>query len=292
MNDQDGMPNINCDHSINAIWKVSWMIRFLSNCLLIVVAIQALVRAEEPAPPKNVTNSLGMKFVWVPPGTFLMGSPKEEKERKNDEAQHPVKLTKGFYMAVTPVTQEEWTAIMEKNPSKFQGDKNLPVEQVTWNECQDFIKKLQAKDQKPYRLPTEAEWEYACRAGTTTPFYCGTTISTDQANYNGNYVYGDGQKGHYREKTMPVGSFPPNDWGLHDMHGNVWQWCQDSFEEYPKNSSQETVVDPIGMKGESRVIRGGSWIDNPLECRSAYRGGSRPILRHSLVGFRLCFNID
>ena len=235
-----------------------------------------------------IENPLGMKFVWIPAGTFMMGSSKEELARKNDELQHKVTLTKGFYMGVYTVTQEQWTALMEKNPSKFQEEKNLPVEQVNWNDCQEFIKKLQEKDPRPYRLPTEAEWEYACRAGTTTPFYCGTTISLDQANYNGNYAYGDGTKGIYREKTVPVGSFPANPWGLHDMHGNVWQWCQDMYEEqYPK----EAVIDPLGTKGESRAIRGGSWIDNPLECRSAYRGGSRPALKHSLVGFRLCFHV-
>jgi hypothetical protein len=130
-------------------------------------------------------NNQGMKFVWIPPGSFLMGSPKEEKARKQDETQHPVKLTKGFYMGVCPVTQEEWTKLMGNNPSKFYREKNLPVEQVNWTECQEFIQKLQTLDKRPYRLPTEAEWEYACRAGTTTPFYFGETISTDQANYNG-----------------------------------------------------------------------------------------------------------
>lgn len=242
-----------------------------------------------------IVNSLNMKFVWIPPGSFLMGSSKEEKSRKQDETQHKVTLTKGFYMGVYTVTQEQWKAVMGNNPSKFliASEKNLPVEQVNWSECQEFLKKLQEKEGRPYRLPTEAEWEYACRAGTSTPFYCGETISTDQANYNGNYLYGNGngngKKGIYREKTMPVGSFPPNPWGLYDMHGNVWQWCQDWFEEqYPKKD----VVDPVGMTGESRVLRGGSWIDNPLECRSAYRGGSRPALRHSLVGFRVCFSAD
>jgi formylglycine-generating enzyme required for sulfatase activity len=231
-----------------------------------------------------------MKFVWIQPGTFIMGSPKTEKWRKDDEFQHKVALTKGFYMGVYPVTQEQWTALMDKNPGKFTDGKNLPVEQVNWNECQEFIKKLAEKEKKPYRLPTEAEWEYACRAGTTTPFYCGETISTDQANYNGNYVYGDGKKGPYREKTVPVGSFPPNPWGLYDMAGNVGQWCQDGLDQYSKK--QDVVIDPLGTTGESRVIRGGSWIDNPMECRSAYRGGSRPALRHSLVGFRICLNAE
>src|ERR1019366_4663490 len=143
-------------------------------------------------PPKNVTNGIGMKFVWIPPGNFLMGSPKEEKQRNGDETQHKVTLTKGFYMGVSTVTQEQWQEVMGNNPSKFKGEKNLPVETVSWNDCQEFIKKLREKDTQPYRLPTEAEWEYARRAGTTTPFSFGETISTDQAYYNGKFAYGNG----------------------------------------------------------------------------------------------------
>ena len=144
-------------------------------------------QAQQKDPPKNFTNSIGMKFVWIPPGTFMMGSPKEEKRTASyDETQHKVTLTKGFYMGVYPVTQEQWQAVMGNNPSHFKGEKNLPVEMVSWDDCQEFIKKLREKDKKPYRLPTEAEWEYACRAGTTTPFHFGETISTDQANYDGN----------------------------------------------------------------------------------------------------------
>lgn len=263
------------------------MIRLFPVSVLVVLASLASVQGQEKAPTPTFTNSLGMKFVWIPPGTFMMGSAKTEKERKDDEIQHRVTLTRGYYMGVYTVTQAQWTQIMGKNPSKFDGA-NLPVEQVDWNECQEFLKKLRELDKKPYRLPTEAQWEYACRAGTTTPFYFGQTLTTDQANFNGKYTYGDGKKGIYREKTMPVGSFPPNAWGLYDMHGNVWQWCQDMFDNYPK----ESVVDPLGTTGENRVIRGGSWIDNPLECRSAYRGGSKPTLRHSLVGFRVCFSIE
>ena len=202
-------------------------------------------QAQEKDPPKQVldppkpvaidptkpafTNSIGMKFAWIPPGTFMMGSPKEEKERKDDETQHKVTLTKGFYMGVYTVTQEQWQEIMGNNPSHFKGEKNLPVETVSWDECQEFAKKLWEKDKKLYRLPTEAEWEYSCRASTTTPFFFGETISTDQANYNGNFTYGNGKKGVYRKKTTPVGSFPANAWGLHDMHGNPWQWCQDRY---------------------------------------------------------------
>src|ERR1019366_4506347 len=138
---------------------------------------------------------------------------KEEKERGDGETQHKVTLTKGFYMGVYTVTQEEWQAVMGNNPSHFTGAKNLPVENVSWNDCQEFIKKLREKDKKPYRLPTEAEWEYACRAGTKTPFHFGETISTDQANYNGEHIYGDGKKGLDRKKTTPVGTFPANAWG-------------------------------------------------------------------------------
>ena len=134
-------------------------------------------------PPKDFTNSLGMKFVWIPSGTFLMGSPKEEVGRQPNETQHKVTLTKGFYMGVYTVTQEQWQAVMGNNPSNFKGEKNLPVEQVSWNDCQDFINKLREKDKKAYRLPSEAEWEYACRAGTTTAYYCG-----DDAKMLGDYA--------------------------------------------------------------------------------------------------------
>src|ERR1039457_4264129 len=178
----------------------------------------------ENDPPKHFTNSLGMKFVWIPPGNFMMGSPKEEKERIDNETQHKVTLTKGFYMGVHLVTQEQWQSVMNNNPSHFKGEKNLPVEQLSWEDCQEFIKKLRDKDKKAYRLPSEAEWEYACRAGTKTPFWFGKTISTDQANYKGSY--GNGKKGVDRQKTTPVGSFPANAWGLCDTHGNLWEWCQ------------------------------------------------------------------
>jgi len=220
------------------------------------------------------------------------GSPKEEKERQTeggDETQHKVTLTKGFYMGVYTVTQEEWQAVMGNNPSNFKGEKNLPVEQVSWADCQEFIKKLREKDKKPYRLPFEAEWEYACRAGTTTPFHFGETISTDLANYAGNFTYGDGKKGVDRKKTMPVGSFPANAFGLHDMHGNVCQWCQDWNGEYP----QKDVVDPQGPeRGGIRVLRGGSWFHTPLHCRSAYRYWDGPGFRGNNLGCRLCFCLD
>jgi len=240
-------------------------------------------------PPATFTNSIGMKFAWIPPGTFMMGSPKEEKERQLNETQHKVTLTKGFYMGVYTVTQEQWQEVMGNNPSRFKGEKNLPVEEVSWEACQEFIKKLRETDQNLYRLPTEAEWEYACRAGTTTPFHFGETISTEQANYNGEYIYGTGKKGVSRGKPIPVGSFPANAFGLHDMHGNVWQWCQDWQGYYP----QEHVVDPQGPdKGPRRALRGGSWFYDPGFCRSATRGWIVPGNGVEYKGFRLCFSVE
>jgi formylglycine-generating enzyme len=239
--------------------------------------------------PKIFTNSIAMKFAWIPPGTFLMGSPKEEKERSAHEDQHKVTLTKGFYMGIHLVTQEQWQAVMGNNPSKSRGEKNLPVEQVSWDDCQEFAKKLRAKDKKLYRLPTEAEWEYSCRAGTTTPFHFGETISTDQANYFGGVVYGNGKQGVYRKKPTPVGSFPANAWGLHDMHGNLSEWCQDFFGDY----AQKDVVDPQGPeRGGGRVLRGGSWVAYPQHCRSAYRYGFGAGTRSNYFGLRLCFFVD
>jgi formylglycine-generating enzyme required for sulfatase activity len=262
-------------------------------CLALIAAFVALagnaVKAQQKDPPKNFTNSMSMKFAWIPPGSFVMGSPKKEKERGLNETHHKVTLTKGFYMGVYTVTQEEWQAVMGNNPSHFKGEKNLPVETVSWDDCQEFIKKLRDKDKKPYRLPSEAEWEVSCRAGTTTPFYFGETISTDQANYNGNGTYGNGKKGKWGQQTTPVGSFPANGFGLHDMHGNVWEWCQDWYGDYP----EKDVVDPQGAeKGKFRVLRGGSWVDVPVICRSAFRNGFVPGSRDFDCGLRVCFFVE
>ncbi len=247
------------------------------------------IRAQQKDPPKNFTNAIGMKFVWIPPGSFMMGSPKDEKERRDDEVQHKVTLTRGFYMGVHAVTQEEWQTIMGKNPAKFQSEKRLPVERVSWEHGQDFVKKLGAKDKRPYRLPTEAEWEYACRAGTTTPFFFGATISTDQANYLGDVAYGNGTKGVFRKKTTLVGSFPANAWGLHDMCGNVWQWCQDWHGDYPWSD----VVDPQGpATGKDRVMRGGAWGIYPDYCRSASRYKLAPTWGDDAIGLRVCFHAE
>ena len=255
---------------------------------------------ERPAPPPApakpqrkagdvYTNSLGMKFAWIPPGTFLMGSPANEPERSDDETQHGVTLTKGFHLGVHQVTQAQWQAVMGANPSNFKGENNLPVEQVSWDDCVAFCEALGKKDGRTYRLPTEAEWEYACRAGTTTPFHFGDTISVNQSNYDGNYTYSNGKKGVYRQKMTPVGSFPANAWGLFDMHGNVWEWCADWFGPYPEGE----LKDPQGfIGGEARVLRGGSWSFNPRFCRSACRYWRAPGSRDYDLGCRVALCLD
>ncbi len=269
------------------------MSRLFYLVLVIVLASYVPIHAQpKEDPPKYFTNTLGMKFAWIPPGTFLMGSQKEEEERHDSlKTQLKVTLSRGFYMGVHLVTQEQWKEVMGNNPSMFKGENNLPVETVSWNDCQVFIKKLREKDKKSYRLPTESEWEYACRGGTTTPFHFGATISTDQANYDGSFTYGNGKIGVYRGKTTPVGSFSANEWGLHDMHGNVWEWCQDwcGWEYY----TQKDMVDPRGPNaGQYRVLRGGSWCCKPQRCRSASRFWLDPGLRDGSFGLRVCFCLE
>ncbi len=239
--------------------------------------------AEEKKP---ITNSIGMKFVYIPPGTFMMGSPENEPGRNKDETLHIVTLTKGFYMQTTEVTQGQWKIIMGNNPSEFKncGD-NCPVEQVSWNDTQVFIQKLNQKEgTNRYRLPTEAEWEYTARAGTTTPFAFGACLSTDQANHDGDPLEGC-SKGTYRAKTVSVGSFSPNAWGLYDMQGNVYELCQDWYDkDYPSGS----VTDPSGSSsGLSRVLRGGSWGHDARRCRSAIRSYYLPGYGSNFIGFRL-----
>ncbi len=233
------------------------------------------------------TNAVGMTFAWVPPGAFLMGSPPNEPERSDDETQHRVTLTKGFWMGVHQVTQVQWQAVMGTNPSEFKGNGNLPVENVSWDDCVAFCEALGRRDGKAYRLPTEAEWEYACRAGTTTPFHFGATISTDQANYNGYYPYNDGRSREDSGKTTPVGSFPGNAWRLFDVHGNVFEWCQDLYAPYQEGD----IIDPFNRtKGQARVLRGGSWFFDPRFCRAAYRRRLTRGFRIDNIGCRVCLD--
>ena len=238
-------------------------------------------------------------FRYCPPGTFQMGSPKSEKERGNDETRREVTLTRGFLILETPVTQRMWTSIMGTNPSRFKigfGDRllgrDLPAENVSWNDCQDFIKRLNDGDWAPvgfeFRLPWEAEWEYACRAGTTTPFFWGSTLNGDNANCNGNYPYGNVLKGRNLEKTSTVWRYSANAWGLFDMHGNVWEWCADWYGKY----AAEAWADPTGpTTGSYRVLRGGSWNDGARLCRSAARFNDEPANRLFCYGLRLVLGL-
>ena len=225
-----------------------------------------------------------MRFRRIQPGSFMMGSP--ESERWSDEVLHEVTLPKGFCLADTVCTQKQWEAVMGDNPSYYKGEKR-PAENVSWEDCLVFLERINS--QMPgfdFRLPTEAEWEYACRAGTQTPFSFGDNLTTDQANYNGDYPYNNGPKGKHRIGTVEVESFPCNDWGLYDMHGNVWEWCSDWYGEYPTGS----VTDPAGPDdGPLRVLRGGSWNFSAQSCRSAYRYCGYPGCRFDDVGFRLVF---
>ncbi|OQX06327.1 MAG: hypothetical protein BWK80_50895, partial [Desulfobacteraceae bacterium IS3] len=231
---------------------------------------------------------IGADFVYIPPGEFMMGSPENEPGRRDDETLHRARLTSGFYMQTTPVTQEQWKKLMGNSPSYFKGA-TLPVENVSWNEAVEFCEKLSRNTGKKYRLPTEAEWEYACRAGTDTPFSFGVCLSTDQANYDGNYPLKGCPKGNYTGKTVSVASFPSNDWGLYDMHGNVWEWCQDWYGNYSSNA----VTDPtVPSSGLYRVLRGGSWLSLARLCRSANRDWESPVNQRSSLGFRMVLPQD
>jgi len=235
-------------------------------------------------------NGIGLEMVRIPGGTFLMGSPEDELDRGNSEGPQHVVTVPTFFLAKFPVTQAQYVAVMGENPARFRdnGD-NRPVEQVFWDDAVAFCQKLSEQTGRTYRLPSEAEWEYACRAGTTTPFHFGETITTDLANYNGKLTYGDRPKGEYREETTAVGSLAnANAFGLYDMHGNVWEWCQDvwhsSYEGAPTDGSAWLEGGNQGL----RVLRGGSWIDLPRDCRSANRYDHYfPGARNDVYGFRV-----
>ena len=255
------------------------------------IALPQISCWENDTPGATCTeDSTGMAFVYVPGDCFMMGSPEDEKDRGSDEEQHRVCVHEGdgFWMGKYEVTQAQWQAVMKNNPSYFEGA-DRPVEQVSWDDAQAFLQKLNAtvethgRASLQFRLPSEAEWEYAARAGTITPFSFGETISPDQANYDGNYTYGNGKKGVYRQQTTDVGSFPNNAFGLYDMHGNVWEWCQDTYASY-----RETPTDGSAHSGGSkRVLRGGSWSNAPGDVRSAFRFNDDPAFRSGLIGFRL-----
>ena len=229
---------------------------------------------------------INLDMLWCKPGTFQMGSPEGEKGRENDETQHEVALTKGFYLGKYEVTQEQFEKVMGSNPSHLKGA-TLPVEKVNWNDAIKFCEKLTQMEKTAgrlpegwiYTLPTEAQWEYACRAGTTTAYSFGDEITLKQANYR------EGNVG----KTTVVGTYPANAWGFHDMHGNVWEWCSDWYGDYPDGSAS----DPVGPSdGTRRVFRGGSWSYVGRSMRSAIRDVGAPDYRSYTLGFRLSLQTE
>lgn len=238
-------------------------------------------------------NGVTIELVLVPAGVFLMGSPESESERCKDEGpQHRILFSRAFYMGKYEVTQAQWHAVMGSNPSGFKGDGNLPVENILWNDCREFCRNLSSRSGRTVRLPSEAEWEYACRAGTTTPFSLGDTIATDQANYCGEMVYGNGRVGVHRQKTTTVGSFPANAWGLHDMHGNVWEWCEDVWHENYSGAPSDGSAWRTGGDQSCGVLRGGSWEHNPGDCRSASRAAGFPEKRTNFIGLRIVVGVS
>ncbi|MFM7976377.1 MAG: formylglycine-generating enzyme family protein, partial [Pirellula sp.] len=239
---------------------------------------------------ETITNSIGMKLVLIPKGTFMMGSPESEEARVGDETQHEVTISKDYYLGVYEVTQAQYEKVIGNNPSCFQGEKikgsssNHPVEEVSWDDAVAFCKKLsdlpeEKKAGRVYRLPTEAQWEYACRASSKTAYSFDDEegLLPEHGWFNRNSS----------DRTHTVGLLEPNAWGLYDMHGNVWEWCSDWYGDYPKGS----LSDPTGPReGSVRVNRGGSWPDEVATCRSGDRVSSDPSNRYGNVGFRLALS--
>ena len=253
--------------------------------------------ADIPLDILDFSADIALDMMFISGGSFTMGAPKSEPESGDDERpQHKVNL-QPFYLGRYPVTQAQWKVVagcdriaqdLDPDPSSFKGD-NRPVENVSWDDAQEFCQRLSAQTGKDYRLPSEAQWEYACRAGTKTPFHFGETIAPDLANYDATETYNDSPKGEWRQNTTDVGSFPANEWGLHDLHGNVWEWCEDdwhdSYEDAPSDGRAWVESDRTET---SRLLRGGSWVFNPLNCRSAFRYFNSRDRRDFNVGFRVC----
>jgi uncharacterized protein (TIGR02996 family) len=269
---------------------------------------ELLTGGVRPVTPE-ITNSIGMRFALIPPGTFRMGAPTTESGRRTDETAHEVELTRAFYLGVFPVTQRQYVLIHGNNPSAFcasgrDSDRvrrldtsEFPVDHVSWQDAQAFVQALNARPDergRTYRLPSETEWEYACRGGSASsgPFHLGDTILPATANFNTLYPYRLETKCPTLGRTCAVGSYPSNAFGLYDMHGNVWELCADWHGEYPADG---VTVDPAGPAtgsfGSFRVIRGGSWGTYGRYCRSAARGRITVERQYNFVGFRVALDV-
>lgn len=257
-------------------------------------------RRQAQSSSEDLGNGVKLEMVALPGGTFLMGSPDIVQGGDNDETPQHSKTIAAFYLSKFPITQAQWRAVaalpqvsrpLNPAPSSFKGD-NLPVEQISWYEAVEFCARLSKKTGRTYRLPSEAEWEYACRAGTTTPFYFGETITTKLANYDGSSVYGLGPQGNYLQKTTPVGSFPANAFGLYDMHGLVWEWCADHWHDTYTNAPVDgkAWLDATATESAHRLLRGGAWSQPPEDCRSANRLENEPNYKTNSIGLRVAFS--
>ncbi|MEO0947648.1 MAG: formylglycine-generating enzyme family protein [Cyanobacteria bacterium J06641_5] len=244
---------------------------------------------------EDLGNGIKLTMVRIPGGSFWMGSPGDEAQRRPKEGPRHQVAVPEFYLGQTAVTQGQWQAIMGNNPAKFKGSDRLPVERVSWQDCQEFCRRLTARTESQgriYRLPSEAEWEYACRGGVETPFHYGETITTELANYNGNEAYGNGPAGSYRKRPNIVGQFAANDFGLHDLHGNIWERCQDEWHDnYEEAPTDGRTWQQSDAGANNRVMRGGSWFSLPGLCRCASRDSSKPGDRSDRVGLRIAYSL-
>ena len=230
----------------------------------------------------------GIVLVLIPPGTFTMGSPESELSRDGDEVQRSATIESPFYLGETELTAAQWRKIMRALPREAvaSDDGELPISGVSWHQAKKFVRRLNAQGSPGWRLPTEAEWEYACRAGTTTAFSFGGNITTKQVNYNGQRPYADGERGRHRDGPVPVRDLPRNAWGLYEMHGNVFEWCEDLYVVHP-----ERGIAAKDVPGASRVLRGGAWSSKGKRTRSAYRDGYPPASSGTKYGFRIARSI-
>ena len=288
------------------------------RCCLITIAIlgSSLLFAPRDACSDEsdfFTNSVKMKLSLIPAGTFMMGSSRREAERDDQEVRHEVNITRPFYLGVYEVQQSEYAEVM-KGFEGFKGGRSTfkgpgqPVENVEWKLARIFCERLSARSEekiagRKYRLPSEAEWEYACRGGTSTAFHFGDDLSSEQANFNGNYPAGDASTAGYLRKTRKVGSYKPNAFGLYDMHGNVAEWCADWYDPgyYEDSPDEDPLGPPFGVVATRFnnfshnffvVVRGGSWVDDGRGCRSAYRFRAMPNTQYRLIGFRIACEVD
>jgi formylglycine-generating enzyme required for sulfatase activity len=236
---------------------------------------------------EQLNNDVLLEMVYIPAGSFVMGS----EEYYNEQPPHLVDISE-FQMGKYPITQRQYQAVMNINPSFFQEDDLLPVENVSWNNAQKFCETISHKTGKKYRLPSESEWEYACRARSATLFSCGNTITDRLANFSDGYIYREDSRDLYKRKTTPVGSYPANEIGLYDLHGNIWEWCQDRWHNNYQESPPDRRIWETGDSSNCRVLRGGSWLSDTWFCRSANRSYLSPESKNNSVSFRVVLSND